>query len=244
MSDSTAVESKAAPILTSVGLPSDAKRIAGSSCPLFSFVAFAGAFLSSVYVLNNGPSPGPHTSNARRSINIVHEITSRFLLRYVLSRGNLRFRDLGLHCLCATWDWVHSLAGASYAMYAMGHALTHFLHNAIFSSPARNLTARDFFAHPAVLFVPFSIVNPFFEELIARAYPMTEVKDLTGSSALAVLISDAVQSSYHLCYGWEGAIALSFLFLTFALYYPRSRRAVPLIVARGFFDICALVRLW
>jgi membrane protease YdiL (CAAX protease family) len=243
MSDTTAIESKAAPILASMGLPSDAKRIRWFEVSLVLLVAFAGAFLSSVYLLNNGPSPGPHISNARWSINIIHEITSLCLLRYVLSRRNLRFRDLGLRWSLRDVGLGVSLAGASYAMYAMGHALTHFLHNAIFS-PARNFTPRDFFGHPAVLFVPFSILNPFFEELIVRAYLMTEVKDLTESSALAVVISVVVQSSYHLYYGWEGAIALSFLFLTFALYYARSRRALPLIVAHGFFDIYALVRLW
>jgi hypothetical protein len=162
MSDSTAIESKAAPILASVGLPSDAKRIRWFEVSLVLLAAFAGAFLTSVYVLNNGPSPGPHTSNARWSINIIHEITSLCLLRYVLSRRNLRFRDLGLRWSASDVGLGVFLASASYAMYAMGHALTHFLHNAIFASPARTFTARDFFGHPAVLFVPFSILNPFF----------------------------------------------------------------------------------
>lgn len=151
-----------------MGLPSDAKRIRWFELSLVLLVAFAGAFLSSVYLLNNGPSPGPHISNARWSINIIHEITSLCLLRYVLSRRNLRFRDLGLRWSLRDGGLGVSLAGASYAMYTMGHALTHFLHNPIFSS-ARNFAPRDFFGHPAVLFVPFSILNPFFEELIVRS---------------------------------------------------------------------------
>jgi len=72
---------------------------------------------------------------------------------------------------------------------------------------------------------------------------MTEVVQLTGSSALAVFLSVAVQFSYHLYYGWAGAISLAFLFLTLALYYARARRALPVIVAHGFFDIYALLRL-
>jgi len=56
--------------------------------------------------------------------------------------------------------------------------------------------------------------------------------------------SVAVQFSYHLYYGWAGAIALSFQFLIFALYYSHSRRALPIIAAHGFFDIWALFRLW
>jgi membrane protease YdiL (CAAX protease family) len=87
-------------------------------------------------------------------------------------------------------------------------------------------------------------LNPFFEELIVRAYLMTEVLDLTGSSSLAVALSVAVQFSYHLHYGWVEAISLSFQFLVFALYYALSRRALPVIVAHSLFDISDLVRLW
>lgn len=104
--------------------------------------------------------------------------------------------------------------------------------------------ARDFFAHPSVMAIPFSLLNPFFEELIVRAYLMTEVIELTGSQLLAILASVVVQSSYHLYYGWAGAIAISFQFLVFAIYYARARQALPIIVAHGFFDIFALFRLW
>jgi membrane protease YdiL (CAAX protease family) len=94
------------------------------------------------------------------------------------------------------------------------------------------------------LAIPFSLLNPFFEELIVRAYLMTEVMELTGSSTLAVALSVGVQFSYHLYYGWVGAISLSFFFLVFALYYVRSSCALPVIVAHGFVDVYALLRLW
>ena len=42
-------------------------------------------------------------------------------------------------------------------------------------------TARDFFAHPSVMAIPLALLNPFFEELLVRAYLMTEVMELTGS---------------------------------------------------------------
>jgi membrane protease YdiL (CAAX protease family) len=87
-------------------------------------------------------------------------------------------------------------------------------------------------------------LNPLFEELIVRAYRMTEVIELTGCSTLAVALSVGVQFSYQLYYGWVGATSLSFLFLLFALYDARSRRAPPVIVAHGFFDVYALLRLW
>jgi membrane protease YdiL (CAAX protease family) len=92
--------------------------------------------------------------------------------------------------------------------------------------------------------VPFALLNPFFEELIVRAYLMTEVADLTGSSALAVAASVLFQWSYHLYYGWAGATSMAFMFLALSLYYARSRHALPIIVAHAFFDIYAFIRLW
>jgi membrane protease YdiL (CAAX protease family) len=136
------------------------------------------------------------------------------------------------------------IIGASYATYLIGYMLVRFIQHAIYSPVASNPSASDFFAHPSVVAVPYSLLNPFFEELIVRAYLMTEVIDLTGSPALAAALSVIVQSSYHLYYGWAGAAALSFQFLVFALYYARSRRVLPLIVAHGFFDLYGLFRLW
>jgi membrane protease YdiL (CAAX protease family) len=76
----------------------------------------------------------------------------------------------------------------------------------MYASVAKGPSARDFFAHPSVVAIPFSLLNPFFEELIVRAYLMSEVIDLAGSPAFAVALSVAVQFSYHLFYGWAGAV--------------------------------------
>ena len=108
------------------------------------------------------------------------------------------------------------------------------------SSPS----GRSFYSNPSSMIIPFSLLNPFFEELIVRAYLMTEIAGLTGSYALAVAVSIAVQLSYHLYYGWAGVAALFFQFLIFSLYYARWKRALPVIIAHGFFDMsAALFRL-
>lgn len=73
---------------------------------------------------------------------------------------------------------------------------------------------------------------------------MTEITGLTGSSALAVVVSVLVQFSYHLYYGWVGALSLCFPLVVFALYYAHSRRALPVILAHEFFDILGLIHIW
>jgi membrane protease YdiL (CAAX protease family) len=105
-------------------------------------------------------------------------------------------------------------------------------------------TGKDLFSHPGISIIPYILCNPFFEELIVRAYVMTEIRELTGSALLAAAISVTIQSAYHLYYRWLGALSISFLFIGFAVYYALTRRALPNIVAHGIFDICALVRMW
>jgi membrane protease YdiL (CAAX protease family) len=90
--------------------------------------------------------------------------------------------------------------------------------------------------------LPFLLLNPFFEELIVRAYLMTEIRELTGSATLAVIVSATVQTSYHLYYGWKGALAMGFMFLIFSIYYARKRRITPVILAHAVLDLAALFR--
>jgi membrane protease YdiL (CAAX protease family) len=174
----------------------------------------------------------------------VQEATALLLLGYVLSRRGRSFADLGLRWSLRDVAVGLLVAGVSYVAYGLGHTLVQAVHHLVYGFYSTGPTAKDFFAHPSVWALPFSLLNPFFEELIVRAYLMTEVIELTGSSVLAIALSVGVQFSYHLYYGWVGAISLSFLFLVSALYYVRSRRALPVIVAHEFFDVYALLRLW
>jgi len=205
--------------------------------------ACGSSFLHSLYILRNGPNAVPTNSNERWLLGIFQEVVGLFLLTYVLSRRSLSFKDIGL-----SWRLRDVLAGLlvigfGYIAYVFGSMLVQTVHHLIYGAFAKSLSGKDFYLHPPFAAIPFSLLNPFFEELIVRAYLMTEVSDLTGSSILAVAVSVAVQFSYHLYYGWVGAISLSFQFLVFAVYYARTRRVLPVIVAHGFFDIYGIFSL-
>ena len=190
-------------------------------------VAFGGYLVSALYLLLHGPTAESQVSSFRAAGNIVQEVAALLLLGYVLSRRGLKFSSLGLRwslsdvrmgllthlsLLRNIWGGLH--VGSSRPPFGLRELV-------------RWSTARDFFAHPSVMAIPLALLNPFFEELIVRAYLMTEVMELTGSSTLAVVLSVFVQFAYHLYYGWSGAISLAFFFLALALYYVRSRRALP-----------------
>jgi len=223
---------------------SDAKRQRWFEVCLVLMVACGGAFFNALDILKNGPSAASQMTNARWSFGIIQEVTALFLLGYVLSRRGLRFKYLGLGYSLRDIGVGLLVTGISLIAYLLGSTVVQLFHYELYCSFAVGPTGSTFFRHPSAMAVPFCLVNPFFEELIVRAYLMTEVLELTGSPILAVALSVAVQSSYHLYYGWTGALSLSFQFLVFAFYYVRSRRALPVIVAHGLLDVYSLIRLW
>lgn len=225
-------------------LPDQEKRQRWFEVSLVLLLACGGFVLNAIYLLENGPGAMSGTSNVRWSVGIIQEAACLMLVGYVLSRRRLKFSNLGLRWSVSGVVVGLLIAVISYVVYGIGSALVQIGYRHMFGTMASSPRSSQFFGHPSVMFIPFSLLNPFFEELIIRAYLMTEVADLTQSSALAVMVSVAVQFSYHLYYGWIGAISISFLFLVFALYYARARQVLPVIVAHGLFDIYALIRLW
>src|SRR5690348_4317071 len=63
-------------------------------------VACGGSVLNAVYLLETGPAGVSQFDHLRWTTGLFHEIISLLLLRYVLSRRRLGFRDIGL-----SWSW-------------------------------------------------------------------------------------------------------------------------------------------
>jgi membrane protease YdiL (CAAX protease family) len=207
-------------------------------------VSLGGFFFNSLYVLIGHTGSAPYLRGAGWlpwTQSIVQEVGGLVLLGYILGRRKLRFRDIGLQWSVRDLGLAVVVALASYFAYGVGAAVVHRL--LYWSGPPSPYWTRAL-SHPSWVAVPFILINPFFEELIVRAYLMTEVKALTGSWLLAGFLSVLVQTSYHLYQGWESALSLSFQFLTFSYFYALTRKATPLVVAHGFFDVWGLMRLW
>jgi membrane protease YdiL (CAAX protease family) len=211
---------------------------------LVMLVAFAGSILGSIYILKNITSATMQFAGPRLILGFVQEITGLLLLGYVLSRTGRRFRDIGFRWSLRDVGIGFFVAIVSYITYAIGYYALYKIHLAIFGAPIHHTPNKEVFGHMGYASIPFILINPFFEELIVRAYLMTELIDLTRSSALAVAVSVALQFSYHLYYGWWIALSLAFQFLIFALFFAASRRALPVITAHALFDLYALLRLW
>jgi len=60
------------------------------------------------------------------------------------------------------------LAIISYVVYGFGYAFIRTFHHAMLGTDS---TARNVFGHPPVVMaIAFCLLNPFFEELVVRAY--------------------------------------------------------------------------
>jgi hypothetical protein len=216
------------------------KRLRWSELALVLVMAFGSSFLSSLYLMNAGKAGIPILSEFRWARGFVQEIPCLFLLWYVLSRRRQNFRDIGLRWSVRDVFLGLGLSVVSYLAYLVGGFIVYSVHHVFFSPASSGVSAADMSSHSSSLAIPFALVNPFFEELIVRAFLMTEVKALTGSSLLACISSVALQWSYHLYYGWDGSLSLAFTFLAFSIYFARTQRATPIVVAHGVLDLWAL----
>jgi membrane protease YdiL (CAAX protease family) len=208
-------------------------------------VSFGTSLLASFRFVTYGAGAAQPQQTADWSYLIFQEVVGLLLLGYVLWRRRMTFRDLGLRWSSSTPLVGVLIAVAGYLSYAVGYTLIHLVYRALFHSAAQiGPTPHQVFGHPTLLSIPLVVLNPLFEEMIVRAYLMKEIRDLTGSWLLAGAASVVVQTTYHLYYGWLGALSLGFQFLVFSIYYARKQKATPVVLAHGILDVWGMSQLW
>ncbi len=210
---------------------------------LVTSVAFAGPIFSSIYALfSSTPSQSPETLKVFVFYGLIYEALAIAVLAYVLFRQGRGFSELGL-----AFNWLDIpisllLAITSTIAFDICYALLTRARHSVVGQPVDSAAQTQTYIDAGLAIGPilFVLLNPFYEELIARAYLMTEVKALSGSGTLAVVISVAIQILYHLYQSVTGAISVGMGFLVFALYYVRYRRITPIILAHMYLDMLAL----
>jgi hypothetical protein len=179
------------------------------------------------------------------SVHVADMLSAAFsllIVAYVLSGSGRDFSALGLH-------WTAAQAGMAMPIFLAGTLLNQF------EWPTISWVGNTFI-HPgwqppdvgAMIFgpevtlgaVPGAIVNGFLEELIVRAYLMTELIRLTRNTWFAVVVSVAVQTSYHFYQGVPLALSHVAVFTLFALVYARTRWALTIALAHSLFDLGAV----
>ena len=213
---------------------SQRRRIAGLLLVLA--VAFLSSVLSSISRVGGNSYTTPDALLGFRYFEtLLHQLVSLALLAYVVKQNRQGWGALGLGYRAQ--DLVHGIILWGITSWSYRLLMPYILtlcewlgwHHVAPYLPGAKLGL-------SLLTLCFVIVNPVFEEMIVRAFLMSETITLTGSTTLAILFSVALQTSYHLYQGVPYAIALGLIFLIFSIYYARTHRILPVIVAHLLAD--------
>ena len=182
-------------------------------------VAFLPPVVYSLRVWWTGEAVSPETP--MKSVErIVQACLSISLLAYVLHRQGRNLRSIGLTAKPSDLGW---------ALLVFFFARMIEIPLAMALGPGDALPAE---VTPALWLVAI-LPSAAEEELIVRAFLMTEVATLTGSMPLAVVTSVTFQTLYHLYYGLADAVYIAGGFLVYAFYYANTRRITPVILAHA-----------
>lgn len=215
--------------------PSRHQRVTGLAIVLA--VAFMSSVLTSVLRLWGVHFDYPDALiGYRYFFTIVHQLTTLGLLTYVVWQNRQTLADFG--AVFRATDIVYGVllwivTDACYRL-AFPTILSVCEHSGWHKAPPYYPSAQ---LGLGVITYCFVVINPVFEEMIVRAFLMSETQALTGSAALAILFSCLLQTSYHLYQGVPYALALGVVFLIFSAYYARTHRILPVIIAHLMMDL-------
>ena len=208
------------------------------------FVSFGHFIVSSTYYAMGGTIPPDSGQHGVRLIGaLISEIASLAVLWYVLSSQGRGWKNIGWNL---KWTDVFPAVGLVFGSIAaisivwIPLQLSYHFYSGHYLMPK---SLHGFFGFGiSTLSIAFVCLNPFFEELIVRGYFMSEMMNLGINGALAVLISVAVQMSYHFYQGFVNGIVLVITFTIFSIYFWRTGRIAPVVLAHFCVDAYALLR--
>ena len=83
--------------------------------------------------------------------------------------------------------------------------------------------------------------NAILEEVVVVGYLMTRLRDLGMRTGVIIATSAILRGSYHLYQGFGAFVGNAVMGVVFALFFLRTRRVLPLIVAHTVLDVVAFV---
>lgn len=198
-------------------------------------VAFGGSLLDSLDAWWSAAPAASEESAVDHLYRILHATASLGVLAYVLFRQGRRLRHLGLTAerrdITATigLTFLSFLPALAISRSFYGHS-----HGGALAHPLVSLAGGVKLGPLFILALLFSAV---LEEVVVRAYLMTEVAVLTGRMELAVLASTSLQTIYHLHQGMPEALFSACAFLIASLYYASTRRITPVILSHFLYNL-------
>lgn len=202
-------------------------------------IAFGGSIWASVFYFFGGERQAAYDNSSEWIYAVISEASALGLLWYVLLRRSKSITDIGFRWKWTDIGWSIALWLIGYAAFFITYRLIYYSGLATINSSAANSQVGHFLFSRGVFATTFILlcINPFFEELIVRAYVMTEVRALSNSAAKAVICSTILQTSYHLYQGTPMAVGEGAEFLVLSIYYAKTNRIGPVILAHLYADV-------
>ncbi len=86
-----------------------------------------------------------------------------------------------------------------------------------------------------------AIQNSVVEEVVAVGFLMTRLRQLNWRLPMIIAVSAALRGSYHLYQGVGMALGNAVMGVVFALWFHRTGRVMPLVIAHTILDIVSFV---
>lgn len=231
-------EERAAGTVTAGALTDAEKSLRALELLLVLFVGFSGFLFSSTYDWWMGRYSGRANTSLYASLSLILSSTSAIaLLCYVLFRQGRNLRQLGLTAEKADVAPTLLLTVLTFVPGIVSHGLRgRPVFSGVVAHPLRSLLGIPSLG---LLFPVALLCSAALEELIVRAFLITEVVELMGQVSLAILASVCFQTLYHLYQGGANALIDAGSFLIGSLYYVRYRRITPLVLSHFFYNLLA-----
>jgi len=192
---------------------------------------------SSIWVVFH-PSSHTHHSIATLIRLVFYELGVFAVLLPLLRLRGWTFAKIGLRPTLRDTGIGIALFAAAYCAWAGIWFATVVLS----PSTAMNILAAPVMVErvPLALTIAVSLVNSLFEEIWVSGYLMTALKR-SDNPWFAIHASVAVRLVYHLYQGTQAVLSIIPIGLIFGIWYARTGRLWPLVVAHALMDLFALL---
>lgn len=189
--------------------------------------------------LNPTVSPRPYLDLTYQLLGIFFALIPVALALYFLTRDRILPRDLGIDYRRPVYDlgWGSGLAAG------IGIPGLLFVYAALQLGINAQIRPSGLDAHwwTVPVLILSAIQNSVLEEVIVVGYLITRLRTYSLSPVWIIAFSAVLRGSYHLYQGFGGFIGNVVMGVVFALFYLRTKRVMPLIVAHALLDIVAFV---
>ncbi len=179
------------------------------------------------------PINGPHLLTT-----LAYEILVGAVLAGFLYLRGWTWERLGLTAAWRDALWAVAVLLVGYAAYFLLWYVVGSLWPGFYRVAARTHLVAAHIEWPIVAAV--SVVNPIFEEVFVCGYVIAALRRPSGAST-AINVSAALRLFYHLYQGPVGVVGLVPIGLTFAIWFARTGRLWPVILAHAMLDLLGLL---